>query len=172
MAQRLWGTTFHDMVRPPLGHGLTSVDVYVTSQCNRRCTYCFLPSEFFASGARMSLDAFSGVVTWCLRHGVGEITLLGGEPSLHPSFAEMVAIASGQGLEVRVVTNGARRFRRGFGIARTGGCLVIHGRASILDSWQRMPRSQHSATDSVIRAFELADTPSARRTIGVKRAGC
>jgi MoaA/NifB/PqqE/SkfB family radical SAM enzyme len=112
VAQRLWGTTFHDMVRPPLGHGLTSVDVYVTSQCNRRCTYCFLPSEFFASGARMSLDAFSGVVTWCLRHGVGEITLLGGEPSLHPSFAEMVAIASGQGLEVRVVTNGARRFRR------------------------------------------------------------
>ena len=112
MAQRRWGTTFHDMVRPPLGHGLTSVDVYVTSQCNRRCTYCFLPSEFFASGARMSLDAFSGVVTWCLRHGVGEITLLGGEPSLHPSFAEMVATASGQGLEVRVVTNGARRFRR------------------------------------------------------------
>jgi MoaA/NifB/PqqE/SkfB family radical SAM enzyme len=112
VAQRLLGTAFHDVVRPPLGHGLTSVDVYVTSQCNRRCTYCFLPSEFFASGARMSLDAFSGVVTWCLRHGVGEITLLGGEPSLHPSFAEMVATASGQGLEVRVVTNGARRFRR------------------------------------------------------------
>lgn len=112
VAQRLLGTAFHDVVRPPLGHGLTSVDVYVTSQCNRRCTYCFLPSEFFASGARMSLDAFSGVVTWCLRHGVGEITLLGGEPSLHPSFAEMVAAASGQGLDVRVVTNGARRFRR------------------------------------------------------------
>ena len=112
VAQRLLGTAFHDVVRPPLGHGLTSVDVYVTSPCNRRCTYCFLPSEFFASGARMSLDAFSGVVTWCLRHGVGEITLLGGEPSLHPSFAEMVAAASGQGLDVRVVTNGARRFRR------------------------------------------------------------
>lgn len=110
--QRLSGTAFHHVVAPPLGHGLTSVDVYVTSQCNRRCTYCFLPSEFFASGARMTLGAFSGVVTWCLRHGVGEITLLGGEPSLHPSFAEMVAMASGQGLDVRVVTNGARRFRR------------------------------------------------------------
>jgi MoaA/NifB/PqqE/SkfB family radical SAM enzyme len=110
--QRLLGTAFHDVVRPPLGHGLTSVDVYVTSQCNRRCTYCFLPSEFFASGAQMSLDAFSGVLTWCLRHGVREITLLGGEPSLHPSFAEMVAAATGQGLDVRVVTNGARRFRR------------------------------------------------------------
>ena len=112
MAQRLLGTAFHDVVGLPPGHGLTSVDVYVTSQCNRRCSYCFLPPEFFASGGRMSLGAFSGVLTWCLREGVGEITLLGGEPSLHPSFAEMVATASGQGLDVRVVTNGARRFRR------------------------------------------------------------
>ncbi len=112
MAQRLLGTTFHDVVGPPPGHGLTSVDLYVTSQCNRRCTYCFLPTGFFTSGARMSLDAFSGVVTWCLRYGVGEVTLLGGEPSLHPSFAEMVATACGRGLDVRVVTNGARRFRR------------------------------------------------------------
>lgn len=91
---------------------LASVDVYITSQCNRRCTYCFLPAEFFASGVRMSMDRFAGVVDWSLRHGVGEITLLGGEPSLHPSFAAMVSHASTRDLEVRVVTNGARGFRR------------------------------------------------------------
>ena len=93
MAQRLSGTAFHDLVELPPGHGLTSVDVYVTSQCNRRCTYCFLPSDFFASGLRMSVDAFSDVVTWCVRYGVDEITFLGGEPSLHPSFPEMVSLA-------------------------------------------------------------------------------
>ena len=60
----------------------------------------------------MSAEAFSGVVAWCLRHHVGEITFLGGEPSLHPAFPEMVALAHGRGLAVRVVTNGARRFRR------------------------------------------------------------
>jgi MoaA/NifB/PqqE/SkfB family radical SAM enzyme len=91
---------------------LTSVDVYITAYCNRRCTYCFLPAEFFASGARMSMDGFAGVVRWSRRHGVGEITLLGGEPSLHPSFAAMASHASSQGLSVRVVTNGARRFQR------------------------------------------------------------
>ena len=68
--------------------------------------------SFLLRAQRMSLDAFSGVLTWCLRQSVGEITLLGGEPSLHPSFAEMVATAYGQGLDVRVVTNGARRFQR------------------------------------------------------------
>jgi MoaA/NifB/PqqE/SkfB family radical SAM enzyme len=91
---------------------LTSVDVYISSQCNRRCTYCFLPADFFTSGQRMSVENFSGIVSWSKRHGVKEITLLGGEPSLHPSFAEMVRVASGEGMDVRVVTNGARRFRR------------------------------------------------------------
>jgi MoaA/NifB/PqqE/SkfB family radical SAM enzyme len=91
---------------------LTSVDVYISSHCNRRCTYCFLPSDFFTSGMRMSIDGFSGIVNWSRRNGIKEVTLLGGEPSLHPSFAEMVCLASDRGLEVRVVTNGARRFRR------------------------------------------------------------
>lgn len=112
MGQRLVGTAFDGLVELPAEHGLQSVDAYITSQCNRRCAYCFLPSDFFTSGQRMSAEAFSGVVAWCLRHHVGEITLLGGEPSLHPSFPEMVALAHGQGLAVRVVTNGARRFRR------------------------------------------------------------
>ena len=106
------GTAFDDRVELPPGHNLTSVDVYVTSQCNRRCTYCFLPSDFFASGLRMGVRRLSGIVTWCLRNHVGEITFLGGEPSLHPSFAEMVSIARDRGLNVRVVTNGARRFQR------------------------------------------------------------
>ncbi len=112
MAQRLMGTAFHGLVELSPGHNLKSVDVYVTSQCNRRCTYCFLPSDFFASGMRMSVEAFSDVVAWCLRYSVDEITFLGGEPSLHPSFVDMVSLASGRGLDVRVVTNGARRFRR------------------------------------------------------------
>lgn len=112
MAQHLLGTALHDLVKLPQGHNLKSVDVYVTSQCNRRCTYCFLPSDFFASGMRMSAEAFSDVVAWCLRYNVDEITLLGGEPSLHPSFADMVSLAHERGLSVRVVTNGARRFRR------------------------------------------------------------
>lgn len=111
VAQRLAGTGLDDLVQLPPDHNLTSLDVYVTSQCNRRCTYCFLPSDFFASGTRMSAGAFSDVVSWCVRHGVEEITFLGGEPSLHPSFAEMVSHAHDRGLKVRVVTNGARRFR-------------------------------------------------------------
>jgi MoaA/NifB/PqqE/SkfB family radical SAM enzyme len=112
MAPRVPGT---ELDVPPLvvpAGNLASVDVYITSQCNRRCSYCFLPADFFDSGARMSLESFSGVVRWSQHNGVGEITLLGGEPSLHPSFPDMISHASGQGLDIRVVTNGARSFQR------------------------------------------------------------
>jgi MoaA/NifB/PqqE/SkfB family radical SAM enzyme len=91
---------------------LTSVDVYISSQCNRRCSYCFLPTDFFTSGKRMSVESFFDIVQWSKRQGVKEVTLLGGEPSLHPSFATMVRMASSQDMDVRVVTNGARSFRR------------------------------------------------------------
>jgi MoaA/NifB/PqqE/SkfB family radical SAM enzyme len=112
MPQRLRGTTLDVPLQPSPSDNLASVDVYITSQCNRRCAYCFLPSDFFASGMRMSVDRFSGVVGWSQRQGVREVTLLGGEPSLHPSFADMISLASDRGMDVRVVTNGAGRFQR------------------------------------------------------------
>jgi MoaA/NifB/PqqE/SkfB family radical SAM enzyme len=60
----------------------------------------------------MGLEQFSGIVNWCRAQGVAEITLLGGEPSLHTEFSAMVALAHIRGLQVRVVTNGHKRFRR------------------------------------------------------------
>ena len=68
------------------------------------------------------MDLFAGVVAWSKRHGVGEITLLGGEPSLHTSFADMVTMARDEGLLVRVVTNGARSFRRFLSSGRQAAC--------------------------------------------------
>src|SRR5215470_5782055 len=106
MARRLTGTMLDGPVQAPPTGSLTSVDVYISSQCNRRCTYCFLPADFFSSGIKMSLEEFSGAVDWSRRYGISEITLLGGEPSLHPAFPAMVRLAHDRGLQVRVVTNG------------------------------------------------------------------
>lgn len=97
---------------PPVSDRLTSVDVYITSQCNRRCTYCFLTSDFLDSRAQMGIDTYGQILSWSRRYGIGEITLLGGEPSLHPDFAKMVSMAHDEGMQVRIVTNGNRRFRR------------------------------------------------------------
>ena len=112
MAPRPGSSTLDGPIQAPPPGSLTSVDVYISSQCNRRCTYCFLPADFFSSGVKMGLEQFAGIVDWCRAQGVTEITLLGGEPSLHTEFSAMVALAHIRGLQVRVVTNGHKRFRR------------------------------------------------------------
>ena len=89
---------------------LDSIDLYLTSSCNRRCTYCFLPDSYFDSRAQMSLDMVRSIVEWS--YGTAnEVTLLGGEPALHPSFAQIVRLAAQAAPRVRTVTNGSRRFR-------------------------------------------------------------
>lgn len=89
-----------------------SVDLYITTQCNRRCSYGFLPLEFFASMTAMTKDLFRCVLRWAVGLGAREVTLLGGEPSLHPNFVEFLDEVKLHGFGSRVVTNGARRFRR------------------------------------------------------------
>jgi molybdenum cofactor biosynthesis enzyme MoaA len=158
VAQSVLNAAFGAPAQPPNGR-LMSVDAYITSQCNRRCTYCFLPTDFFSSGARMSMDLFAGVVAWSQRHGVGEITLLGGEPSLHTSFADMVTLANREGLNVRVVTNGARSFQR-FISSGAGGPHNLSRVAVSLDTLDE------TLQDQLRGAGALRD---ARTTIGMLR---
>jgi MoaA/NifB/PqqE/SkfB family radical SAM enzyme len=93
------------------GFKLESIDVYITSTCNRRCTYCFLSDEFLNSRSHMSREAVRDIVSWAAAGNVPEITLLGGEPAIHPEFAQIVTDISRAGLSARTVTNGSRQFR-------------------------------------------------------------
>ena len=89
-----------------------SIDLYLTSVCNRRCTYCFLSDAFLDSKTRMSLDMVRSIVAWAATSGtLQEITLLGGEPALHPGFRDVIDLIGSAGLSARTVTNGSRRFR-------------------------------------------------------------
>jgi MoaA/NifB/PqqE/SkfB family radical SAM enzyme len=91
---------------------VSSIDLYLTSACNRQCTYCFLSDSFFASRLHMKVSTVKEIIAWAVGSMIEEITLLGGEPALHPDFAEIVAVISNAGLRVRIVTNGSHRFRK------------------------------------------------------------
>jgi MoaA/NifB/PqqE/SkfB family radical SAM enzyme len=91
---------------------VSSIDLYLTSVCNRQCTYCFLSDSFFASRQHMKVSTVHEIIAWAAGSLVEEITLLGGEPALHPDFAEIVALISAAGLRIRIVTNGSFRFRQ------------------------------------------------------------
>ncbi|MEV0128805.1 radical SAM protein [Dactylosporangium sp. NPDC050688] len=88
---------------------LDSIDLYITSRCNRRCSYCFLPDTYFDRTQHMTPATVAAIVAWAAG-AASEITVLGGEPALHPGFASIVRDTAAA-IRVRTVTNGSRHFR-------------------------------------------------------------
>lgn len=89
---------------------LTSLDLYITFRCNRRCTTCFIGNEQLDSAVEMSWDYIVELAQWAEGiPNINEVVLLGGEPTLHSRFSEVLELFSRSRLAVRLVTNGNAR---------------------------------------------------------------
>jgi molybdenum cofactor biosynthesis enzyme MoaA len=70
-------------------------NLVVADACNLKCAYCFARDHMQASKdnaapAFISLATFEARLDFLDRSGIGEIRLIGGEPTLHPQFPEMI----------------------------------------------------------------------------------
>src|SRR3990170_5418518 len=74
----------------------------ITRRCNLSCGYC---SEYDNSSAPVPLADLRRRIDGLHRLGAANITLLGGEPLMHPDVAEIVVYA-GRNSNVSLVTNG------------------------------------------------------------------
>lgn len=88
-----------------LDRGLVPL-VAVTYECAQysRCAYCYAKSQ--QNSPPMSLDTFREISRMFLELGVTELTLLGGEPTQHPQFTQLVDVSQELGLKLRIFTNG------------------------------------------------------------------
>ena len=139
---------------------VSSIDLYLTSTCNRRCTYCFLGDSFFSSKLIISLDTVREILAWAAGSSIKEFTLLGGEPALHPDFSAIVALIRESNLRARTVTNGSPRFRKALrdpdvaaGIGRVAVSLDAPS-ADIFDAL-RGPRAFEDAMLTIDQLKEL-----------------
>lgn len=81
------------------------LNIHITDKCNLRCSYCY--SNFYKrhnddipkKEIVRIVDAFKDM-------GVIEVSLIGGEPFLHPDFPEIVDYIKSKGLFCSTVTNG------------------------------------------------------------------
>lgn len=93
-----------------------NVYLYVTEGCQLRCEHCYM-GERLERGLKMPFAAICDtLVTW-RQMGGSKVTILGGEPTLHPDYVETIRFANSVGYEhVITTTNGlepaARRFRK------------------------------------------------------------
>ncbi len=76
----------------------------LTNRCNLRCAHCFEGRH----GGRdwLAAEVFEQIVGHASTLGYGEISLTGGEPTLHPDFARIVERLAEAGYEFGMVTNG------------------------------------------------------------------
>jgi hypothetical protein len=81
----------------------------ISAVCNQSCPYCFTLDHLDKSGDGrhfLGMDDFEDRLSFLERSGITEIRLLGGEPTLHPRFADLIERARQTGKQILVFTNG------------------------------------------------------------------
>jgi len=85
-------------------------NLLITNDCPRDCTFCFAKSRLGKAGSDspaqiMSLAKLRGIMDFLEQSGDKQLRLLGGEPTHHPEFTEIVGEALERGFHVHVFSN-------------------------------------------------------------------
>jgi len=86
-------------------------NLVVAGACNLKCAYCFAGDHMralkdSAAAAFIALEAFEARLDFLDRSGIDEIRLIGGEPTLHPHFPELIRRARRRGKHIVVFSHG------------------------------------------------------------------
>lgn len=80
-----------------------NIRMYITESCNARCPNCF--NRMKRSGDEMDISHFEKLCSYFRNNGVDHLKIMGGEPTVHPDFSEMMTIAQKYFKTVSVFTN-------------------------------------------------------------------
>jgi hypothetical protein len=82
-------------------------NILLTTKCNRSCPYCFAENEMAdSSGERLAWENLVYVADFLLANGQRNVSLLGGEPTLHPQCVDFIRYLLDRGFGVTVFSNG------------------------------------------------------------------
>ena len=73
--------------------------------CNLRCSWCYAQG-LIENNNSMSFELSKALMDLLFQAGVRKIYFIGGEPTLHPDFFDMLSFAKERGFQSVVVTNG------------------------------------------------------------------
>jgi MoaA/NifB/PqqE/SkfB family radical SAM enzyme len=77
----------------------------LTGRCQLACAHCYASSSPLGGHGTMAVDDWRTVLDDAAGQGVDMVQFIGGEPTLHPGFADLVGHALALGLRVEVYTN-------------------------------------------------------------------
>jgi len=83
---------------------LTAIRVYVTENCNANCKNCFNAGT--RKNAEINPEVFEQLCGYLKENGIVSIKIMGGEPTVHRKYPEIVVIAQKYFDAINVFTNG------------------------------------------------------------------
>lgn len=67
-------------------------NIMLNDHCNLNCSYCFAKSTYGKNINNISLKNFKAALDFILKDNEEMVGLIGGEPTLHPQFEEIIKL--------------------------------------------------------------------------------
>lgn len=77
----------------------------LTGRCQLNCIHCYADSGPAHDHGAMSTQDWLRTIDQATEHGISQVCMIGGEPTAHPAFAELLSHALASGMNVEVFTN-------------------------------------------------------------------
>ena len=88
-------------------HNISTAWLTTNYTCNCKCDWCYAQS-MLGKNEKMDLQYAKQLVEYLQKIGIKTITLIGGEPTIHPNIVELIHYIKIYGIQVRLATNGKR----------------------------------------------------------------
>lgn len=67
-------------------------NIAINNYCNLKCPYCFADDMIAQSNINMSIQDYEKVIDFILKNPIDSVNIIGGEPTLHPQFENILKI--------------------------------------------------------------------------------
>lgn len=82
---------------------MKSIRILLTEKCNANCKSCFNSS--YRRNKDMNIDDFKELCDYLSKNNIEKIKIMGGEPTIHPNFIEIVEYAQAKISGIHIFTN-------------------------------------------------------------------
>ncbi|WP_369265214.1 radical SAM/SPASM domain-containing protein [Streptomyces sp. R35] len=98
-------TTLIDAPVPKPFAGINVLELEITGKCQLTCSHCLSESSPRATHGTMTPADWQTVIVDAAALGIGQVQLIGGEPTLNPHWIQYTYLALSLGLRVQVYSN-------------------------------------------------------------------
>lgn len=83
---------------------LSAIRVYITEKCNANCVNCFNNST--RTNKEMTCAVFEKLCIWLSENKIKHLKIMGGEPTIHSNFVDIISLAQRYFDRIGIFTNG------------------------------------------------------------------